>query len=115
MTEGPAKPTRLRGSAIRMSPSIANDAVTPPKVGSVLRQTHNRPASCSWASAWLVFAICIRETQPSCILAPPEAEMIRRGRCRSRAISAARVTISPTAAPMLPPMNPKSMAVTTSG
>src|SRR6266481_6560756 len=34
ITRGPAKPIRAPGSAMLRSPSIANDAVTPPVVGS---------------------------------------------------------------------------------
>jgi hypothetical protein len=47
--------------------------------------------------------------------APPEAEITSSGRRFSSASSAARVIDSPTAPPMLPPMNPKSMPDTTSG
>ena len=35
ITLGPAKPIRAPGSAIFKSPNMANDAVTPPVVGSV--------------------------------------------------------------------------------
>ena len=35
MTRGPAKPMSAAGSAILRSPSMANEAVTPPVVGSV--------------------------------------------------------------------------------
>jgi hypothetical protein len=62
--------------------------------------------------AWLVFAICMSETQPSCIRAPPDAEMTSSGVRSSRASSAARVIDSPTAPPMLPPMKSKSMPAT---
>ena len=55
-------------------PSIANEAVTPPNVGSVRMPTDSTPASRSWAIAWLVLAICSREMTPSCIRAPPEAQ-----------------------------------------
>ena len=49
-----------------------------------------------------VLAICIREKMPSCIRAPPLAAKMMRGRRRRVAYSAARVTFSPTAVPMLP-------------
>jgi hypothetical protein len=43
--------------------------------------------------------------------APPEAEIIISGCLLSNACSIARVITSPTTAPMLPPMNPYSMAL----
>ena len=46
---------------------------------------------------------------PSCIRAPPDADTTMSGIRASRAASAARVTFSPTTAPIEPPMNPKSM------
>ena len=50
-----------------------------------------------------VLAICIRERMPSCIRAPPLAVKRMRGSLYCRAyLRAARVTFSPTAAPMLP-------------
>ena len=73
------------------------------------------PSSCRRANAWLVFAICMSETQPSCMRAPPEVEITSSGSLRSSASSAARVIASPTPLPMLPPMKAKSMAATTSG
>ena len=56
------------------SPSIANDAVTPPVVGSVSIEMYGSRASASRASAAEIFAICISERIPSCMRAPPEAE-----------------------------------------
>ena len=73
------------------------------------------PSSYSRPIAWLVFAICIRDTQPSCMRAPPDAEITSSGIRRSSASSAPRVIDSPTAPPMLPPMKPKSIPATTSG
>ena len=46
---------------------------------------------------------------PSCIRAPPDALTTISGTRDARAYSAARVTFSPTTAPIEPPMNPKSM------
>ena len=46
---------------------------------------------------------------PSCIRAPPDALTMISGTREARAYSAARVTFSPTTAPIEPPMNPKSM------
>ncbi len=66
---------------------------------------NSTPSSASRATAWLVFAICISDTQPSCMRAPPEAEITISGVRVSSASSAARVIASPTAPLMLPPMN----------
>ncbi len=109
ITRGPAKPIRASGSAISTSVLVAKDAATPPYVGSVISVTVSSPASCTRAMAWLVFAICISDRQPSCIRAPPDAVTMSSGSPRSRASSAVRVTSSPTAEPRLPPMNRKSM------
>ena len=74
---------------------------------------YSTPSSLSRPMAWLVFAICMSETQPSCIRAPPEAEMTRSGVRDSSASSAARVMASPAAPPMLPPTKSKSIPATT--
>ncbi len=76
---------------------------------------YSTPSSARRAIAWLVLTICISDTQPSCMRAPPEAEITSSGVRVSRAISAARVIDSPTAPPMLPPMKEKSMPATTIG
>ena len=55
--------------------------------------------------AALVFAICIRETIPSCILAPPEQAKIMTGSFSSVARSTMRVIFSPTTCPILLIMN----------
>ena len=52
---------------------------------------------------------------PSCIRAPPEALTTMSGTRAARACSAARVTFSPTTAPIEPPMNPKSMTQIATG
>ncbi|MNO02006.1 hypothetical protein D3C81_2222910 [compost metagenome] len=57
-----------------MSPSIANDADTPPVVGWVSTEMYGCPASRSLPSAAEVLAICISENRPSCMRAPPLAE-----------------------------------------
>ncbi|GDY31027.1 hypothetical protein GTS_26600 [Gandjariella thermophila] len=115
MTRGPAKPILAPGSATITSDSVANDAATPPKVGSVTRVTVSSPASSSAAMALLVLAICISDSAPSCIRAPPDAVTSSSGsRCAS-AVSAAVATASPAAQPRLPPRNRKSMAATTTG
>ena len=52
---------------------------------------------------------------PSCIRAPPEALTTISGTRASSACSAARVTFSPTTAPIDPPMKPKSMTQIATG
>ena len=75
------------GSAMMTSPSIANDAATPPVVGCSSTEMYGSPASRSRASAAVVFAICISEKMPSCMRAPPEAEKMIAGHCaRERAL-----------------------------
>ena len=61
----------------------------------------------SRASAAEVFAICMSERMPSCMRAPPEAEITIAGTLRSAARSNWRVTSSPTTEPIEPPMNRK--------
>ena len=99
MTRWPANPISACGSAKMMSPSIANEAVTPPVVGSVSTEMYGR---CASAWRWIahdVFAICISDTSPSCMRAPPEAVNMTTGRCRRVARSNRRVTFSPTTLP----------------
>ena len=79
------------------------------------QEKNGTPTSASFASAAAVFAICIRETIPSCIRAPPEAQQTRTGVRISTPNSTDRVTFSPTTEPMLPPMNVKSSAHMTIG
>src|SRR3990170_2783474 len=74
MPRGPAKPRRAFGSARMTSPSIANEAVTPPVVGSASRTTYGTRSSARRPSAAQVLAICMRDSMPSCIRAPPEQE-----------------------------------------
>src|SRR5580700_9905743 len=61
------------------SPSMANEAVTPPVVGSVSTETYGTFALSSRASAAEILASCIRLITPSIILAPPEADTIIDG------------------------------------
>ena len=89
--------------------------MTPPVVGSVRIEKNGIRASWSLARAAEIFAICIRESAPSCMRAPPEVEMTISGRSSSRARSAARVIFSPTTEPIDPPMKPYSMAAATTG
>ena len=79
ITRGPAKPISAPGSAITRSATNANDAETPPIVGSVSSETNGSRALASSCSAAVVFAIWNSELTPSCIRAPPEAEMQTNG------------------------------------
>ena len=95
------------------SPSIAKLAVTPPVVGSVRTEMYGSRPRSSRASAALIFAICISDSAPSIIRAPPDAETMTTGSRAAIARSIARVIFSPTTTPMLPPMKPYSIAATT--
>ena len=101
ITRGPAKPINAPGSARIISPSIAKLAVTPPVVGSVNTGTYKSPASECLFKAADVFAICIREIIPSCILAPPEQQNKITGSFKSVARSTPSAIFSPTTCPML--------------
>ena len=109
ITLGPANPINAFGSARMISPSIAKDAVTPPVVGSVKTGTNRSPASECFFNAADVFAICIRETIPSCILAPPEQQNRMTGSFSSVARSTDAVILSPTTCPILPIKNLESI------
>jgi len=61
------------------------------------------------------FAICISESTPSCMRAPPEAEMMISGYFRSMARCPSRAIFSPTTEPIDPPMNAKSMTARHTG
>ena len=115
ITRGPAKPISAPGSARVRSQTEAKEAVTPPVVGLVCTQMEKPPALLSSARAEQVLAICIRDSMPSCMRAPPELVNTIRGRLRTRATSAARDTFSPTTSPMDPPRNLKSRTASTTG
>ena len=87
-----------------MSPSIANDADTPPVVGCVITEMYGNPAARRRASAAEVLAICISENSASCMRAPPVAEKHTSALLSASARSAARVNFSPTTEPIEPPM-----------
>ncbi len=108
ITRGPAKPMSALGSAMMMSPSMANDAATPPVVGWSSTEMYGTRASRSRERAAEVLAICISESTPSCMRAPPEAQNTIAGRRRSSARSNWRVIFSPTTEPMEPPMKSKT-------
>ncbi len=92
-----------------MSPKVPKLAVTPPKVGSVIKLIYNKPASSNLAQAQEVLAICIKLNALSCILAPPDEVIARTGSFNSIAFSMIRVTFSPTTLPIEPPIKSKSM------
>ena len=72
-----------------------------------------RSASCdSMADA---FAICMRESTPSCMRAPPDAEIRTSGYFRSSDRWPSRAIFSPTTDPIDPPMKLKSITPTLSG
>ena len=110
MVRGPAKPIRALGSAKTTSPSEAKLAATPPIVGLVSTEMNSPPAVSKRASAAETLAICISESMPSCMRAPPpEPETMISGNCCSVARSIGRVSFSPTTEPMLPMMKAESV------
>ena len=87
-----------------MSPSMANEAVVPPVVGSVHNEIYGNLFLESWVNLAEVFAICIKEIAPSIILAPPDFEIIKRGDLNFIAWSIALEIFSPTTEPIEPPI-----------
>jgi hypothetical protein len=71
--------------------------------------------SASSASAAEIFAICIRLKVPSCIRAPPDWLTMTTAARSSTARSTRRVIFSPTAQPIEPPRNWKSIAAISTG
>ena len=65
------------------------------------------------ARAAEILAICMRESVPSIMRAPPEQETTISGSRSRSARSTARVTFSPTTTPIEPPMKPYSMTAIT--
>ena len=114
-TRAPANPMSAFGSATLTSPTAANDAKTPPVVGSERIEMNGTPAVRRRSIAASVLASCMSASVPSCIRAPPDALTTTSGIRSARACSAARVTFSPTTAPIEPPMNPKSMTQIATG
>ena len=96
-------------------PSAANEAKTPPVVGSLISEMSGIPASRRRSVAATVLTSCISDKVPSCIRAPPEADTMISGIRRARAASAERATFSPTTLPIEPPMNEKSMTQIATG
>ena len=108
-TRSPANRMIALGSARFTSPTTANEAKTPPVVGSVMTEMNGTRAALTRSTTPIVLTSCISEYVPSCIRAPPEEEMMRSGIRRAIAASPARATFSPTTEPIEPPMKPKSM------
>ena len=108
MTLCPAKPINAPGSAIIRSPSHANDALTPPIVGSVRIEIYGSLASSRSFRAAEVFDICIKENVLSCILAPPDALTMIKAWRFSIARFIALTIFSPSTEASEPPMKPKS-------
>ena len=115
VTRAPEKPMSAPGSARTMSPSDANDARTPPVVGSVSTLMNGMAASSRRATAATVFASCMSAIVPSCMRAPPDADTITSGLRSAYARSAVRVSFSPTTLPIEPPMNSKSITASATG
>ena len=90
-------------------------ADTPPIVGSVRMVTNGRRRSARRVTAAVVLAICISDSRPSCMRAPPEAVTQMKGTRCSKAALAPRTKRSPTTEPMEPPRNSNSKQATTTG
>ena len=97
------------GSARMTSPCMAYEADTPPVVGFVSTDMNATPADCSSAITTDVLAICMSESTPSCMRAPPDAETRISGDFLSIACRVSRAIFSPTTDPIDPPMKLKSM------
>ena len=74
-----------------------------------MTEMYGRCAAAWRSMAHEVFAICMSETKPSCMRAPPEAVKMITGRCSAVARSNRRVTFSPTTLPMDPMKKVDSM------
>ena len=84
-------------------------------VGSVKTEINGNFLSFNKCRAAEVFAICIKEFKPSCILAPPDAVTQINGQLAATAAFTPRTKRSPTTEPIEPPMNLNSNAATTTG
>ena len=78
-------------------------------VGCAITEISAQPASWSSSTATTVFGSCISARIPSCIRAPPEAEIEISGTPAVAALSHARANFSPVTDPIEPPMNEKSI------
>jgi hypothetical protein len=105
----PANPMSAFGSATLTSPTEANDANTPTRRG-IGQHGEVRDAGGPQPLERRERLRQLHEGErPSCIRAPPDALTTMSGMRSTSASSAARVTFSPTTAPIEPPMKPKSM------
>ena len=91
------------------------EAATPPVVGCSNTAMYGTRASRSLLRAADVFAICISDSTPSCIRAPPDAQNMIAGRLCATARSNCRAIFSPTTEPIEPPMNSNSKHAVTTG
>ena len=108
-----ANPMCEPGSAKIMSAIDAKLPSTWP-VDGLLRETINAcPLSRRVRAASVVFAICISESTPSCIRAPPDVTIATQGIFLRAASSSASVTFSPTTTPIDPPRKLESSTIIT--
>ena len=84
-------------------------------VGFVRIEMNGMPLRASSAMTTDVLAICISDSAPSCMRAPPEADTISNGIPFSAERCASRATFSPTTEPIDPPMKAKSMTARLTG
>ena len=90
-------------------------AETPPMVGSVRIEMNGSCSALSRVRAAQVFAICISDSRPSCMRAPPLEEKHTSGMRNWTQCSTARTKRSPTTEPIEPPKNWNSNAQVTIG
>ena len=76
---------------------------------------YGRPASLTSSTAIVVRGICISESAPSCMRAPPEAVITMNAASCSTARRAAASSPSPSAQPIEPAMNSKFITAITAG
>ena len=86
-----------------------------PEDGLASTDISGMPRSLSFRAATTVFAICVNERTPSCNRVPPLVANVITGNRWRAASSNILATFSPTTRPMLPPRNPKSMAMMAQG
>ena len=94
---------------------MAKLADTPPMVGSVRTEMKGSFSALSCVSTAQVFAICISESRPSCMRAPPLAVMHTNGSFCSTQTCTPRTKRSPTTEPIEPPRKRNSNTAATSG
>ena len=92
---------------------MAKLADTPPMVGSVSTEMNGSRRAASSVSAAVVLAICMSDSSPSCMRAPPDAVTHTNGSFCSIATCTPRTKRSPTTEPIEPPMKSNSNAAAT--